>query len=300
MLAVGLALLGLVGLAAVTGFSFLAAQLLIHPPPKAPTRTTPEDVGLPFEWVTFASHDGLRLVGWLVGPELRKPPVVVLHGYTDHKSSYLDHVRFLFEQGFPSLVYDQRGHGESSPAAVSLGPLEAADVGEALRMLKARGLGEKFVAWGISMGAATALLAAARFPEIRGVIAESSFERIDHVLADTIRLRFHVPSFPIVPLVLTAASILSKCNLFRVHIGDAVEALGDRPVLLVSGEADRRMTPEHGRRLLARSSGPTEHLVIAGADHAQCWPLGKEAYETSALRLLEAVDAGERNAVERS
>ena len=275
----------LVGLA---GFSFLAARLLIHPPRKALTHLTPEDAGLPFEWVTFASHDGLRLTGWLVGPQLSKPPVVVLHGYTDHKSSYLDHARFLFDHGFPTLLYDQRGHGESSPAAVSVGPLEAADVGEALRMLNGRGLGERFVVWGISMGAATALLAAARFGQIAGVIAESSFERLDHVLADTVRLRFHVPSFPIAPLVLAAASILSRCNLFRVHIGDAVEALGDRPLLLVSGAEDPRMTPEHGRRLLARSAGSTEHLVIAGADHAQSWPLGKALYSESALRLLES------------
>ena len=283
-----LVLAGLVGLAGLAGFSFLAARLLIHPPRKAPTHLTPADAGLPFEWVTFASHDGLRLMGWLIGPQLSKPPVVVLHGYTDHKSSYLDHARFLFDHGFPTLIYDQRGHGESSPAAVSLGPLEAADVGEALRMLNERGLGERFVVWGISMGAATALLAAARFGQIAGVIAESSFERLDHVLADTVRLRFHVPSFPIAPLVLAAASILSRYNLFRVHIGDAVEALGDRPLLLVSGAEDPRMTPEHGRRLLARSAGPTEHLVIAGADHAQSWPLGKALYSESALRLLES------------
>jgi pimeloyl-ACP methyl ester carboxylesterase len=283
-----LAGLVLIGLAGLVVFSFLAAQLLMHPPRRAPAHLTPASVGLPFEWVTFASHDGLRLVGWLVGPELTQPPVVVLHGYTDHKESYLTHARFLFDQGFPTLLYDQRGHGESSPAAVSIGPLEAADVGEALRMLAERELGERFVVWGVSMGAATALLAAARFSQIRGVIAESSFERLDHVLADTVRLRFHVPSFPIVPLVLAAASILCKCNLFRLHIGDAVEALGTRPLLLVSGAEDRRMTPEHGRRLLARSSGPTEHLVIAGADHAQCWPLGKDVYSESVLKLLES------------
>ena len=279
----------------MVGFSFLAARLLIHPQRKAPSRQTPREVGLPFESVTFSSHDGLRLTGWLVGPALRKAPIVMLHGYMDHKGSYLEQARFLFDHGFPTLLYDQRGHGESSSAAVSLGPLEAADVGEALGMLDRRGWGERVLVWGVSMGAATALLAAARFDRIAGVIAESSFERLDHVLADTIRLRFHVLSFPIVPLVLAAASLLSRCNLFRVHIGDAVEALGNRPLLLVSGAEDPRMTPQHGARLLARSSGPTEHLVIAGADHAQCWTLGKDLYRSSVLRLLEAAGMVERS-----
>jgi len=216
-----------------------------------------------------------------------KASLVIVHGVAEHSDRYTNLVEGLVPRGYALYAYDQRGHGESSPAAVSLGPLEAADVGEALRMLAERELGERSVVWGVSMGAATALLAAARFAQIQGVIAESSFERLDHVLADTVRLRFHVPSFPIVPLVLAAASLLCKHNLFRVHIGDAVAALGDRPLLLVSGAEDRRMTPEHGRRLLARSSGPTEHLVIAGADHAQCWPLGKAVYSESALKLLE-------------
>ncbi len=51
--------------ALLLGLSFLFAELLIHPPRNRPTDFTPSDAGLPFEWVTFASHDGLRLMGWL-------------------------------------------------------------------------------------------------------------------------------------------------------------------------------------------------------------------------------------------
>ena len=276
-------------LAALGGLSLLFAELLVHPPKKSPTHLTPASVGLPFEWVSFPSHDGLRLMGWLIGPNLQKPPVIVLHGYTDTKSSYLDQARFLFDRGFPSLLYDQRGHGESASATVSLGPLEASDLREALRMLRERGRGERFVVWGVSMGAAAALLAAARLPQIAGVIAESSYERLDRVVADTARLRFHLPRLPLVPLLLAAASLLARHNLFRVRIGEAVAKLGNRPLLLVSGEKDPRMTPELGKRLLARSTGPTEHLVIAGADHAQSWHLGKRLYGEAVLRLLESV-----------
>ena len=274
--------------ALLLGLSFLFAELLIHPPRNRPTDFTPSDAGLPFEWVTFASHDGLRLMGWLVGPELRKPPVVILHGYTDNKGSYLDQARFLFERGYPSLLYDQRGHGQSASAKVSLGPLEARDLAEAIRMLSERSHGHRFVVWGISMGAATALLAAADEPQIVGVVAESSYERLSRVVADTLRLRFHVPPFPLVPLSLAMASLKTGLNLFRVHIGDAVKSLGTRPLMLVSGAEDPRMTPELGSRLLDEAVGPADHLVIAGADHAQCWPLGKAEYGERVLGLLEA------------
>jgi pimeloyl-ACP methyl ester carboxylesterase len=279
-----------VALTFLAGLSFLFAELLIHPPRKRPTDLTPADVGLPFEWVTFASHDGLRLVGWLVGPKLHKPPVLILHGYTDNKGSYLDQARFLYDHGFPSLIYDQRGHGQSGPGTVSLGPLEALDVAEALRMLTEHGRGERFVVWGISMGAATALLAAAAREQIVGVIAESSYQRLYQVVADTVRLRFRMPRLPLVPLCLAMASLRLGRNLFRVSIGDAVKRLGDRPLLLVSGVKDPRMTPELGNRLLRQSVGPADHLVIAGADHAQCWPLGKALYGERALRLLDSAE----------
>ena len=275
-------------LALLLGLSFLFAELLIHPPRSRPTDFTPTDAGLPFEWVTFASHDGFRLMGWLVGPELRKPPVVILHGYTDNKGSYLDQARFLFDRGYPSLLYDQRGHGQSAPAKVSLGPLEARDLAEAIRMLSERGRGDRFVVWGISMGAATALLAAADEPQIVGVVAESSYERLYRVVVDTVRLRFRVPQFPLVPISLVIASMKIGFNLFQVHIGDAVKSLGERPLMLVSGAEDPRMTPELGSRLLAEAVGPADHLVIAGAGHAQCWPLGKAVYGERVLALLEA------------
>ena len=275
-------------LALLLGLSYFFAELLIHPPRSRPTDLTPADAGLPFEWVTFASHDGLRLMGWLVGPELRKPPVVILHGYTDNKGSYLDQARFLFDRGYPSLLYDQRGHGQSAPAKVSLGPLEARDLAEAIRMLSERGCGDRFAVWGVSMGAATALLAAADETQIVGVVAESSYERLYRVVVDTVRLRFRVPQFPLVPLSLAIASLKIGFNLFQVHIGDAVKSFGERPLILVSGAEDPRMTPELGSRLLAEAVGPADHLVISGAGHAQCWPLGRAVYGERILALLES------------
>lgn len=279
-------------LALAGGLSFLFAELLTRPPRKPLPKLTPADVGLPFESVTFASHDGLKLVGWLVGPRLSQPPVLLLHGYTDNKASYLSQARFLFDHGFPCLIYDHREHGESSPARVSLGPLEARDVLEALAMLKQSGRGERFVAWGVSMGAATALLAAARSQAIAGVIAESSYERLDQIVADTVRLRFRLPRLPMVPMSLAVASLRIGMNLFRISIAKAVERLGSRPLLLVSGEDDPRMTPELGRRLLSRAQGPAEHLVIAGAAHAQCWSLGQPLYGEHVLKLLDAARVG--------
>jgi pimeloyl-ACP methyl ester carboxylesterase len=265
----------------------LGFAITLTQPPRKPLSQTPGDMELPFEVVRFSSHDGVTLVGWLIGPELLGPPVVILHGYTDNKSSYLPHARFLYEHGYPSFVYDQRGHGESETARISLGPLEARDVHAALGTLSGKGRGDKFPVWGISMGAATALLAASESQSIGGIISESSYERLDAVVADTVRLRHYVPRFPLVPMALVLASFRARVNLREVSIPNAVEALGDRPLLVVSGESDPRMPPEVGGRLLSHARNGQGHVVVPGADHAECWPLGQPAYGEEVLRFLE-------------
>jgi pimeloyl-ACP methyl ester carboxylesterase len=223
-----------------------------------------------------------------VGPKLPGPPVLILHGYTDNKSSYLDQAKFLFDRGYPSLLVDLRGHGESDSATVSIGPLESRDVVAVVESLQKQRKGERFIIWGISMGAAAALLAAAECRAIAGVLAESSYERLDQVVADTLWLRFRFPRFPVVPLALHLASYRSGVDFFHVSVSDAVANLGDRPVQVVSGGNDRRMPPELGERLLARARNGMPHLVIPEADHSECWSLGQPAYGESVLRLIKA------------
>jgi pimeloyl-ACP methyl ester carboxylesterase len=224
-----------------------------------------------------------------VGPELVGPPVIILHGYTDNKSSFLPQARFLHEHAVPSLLLDHRGHGESESARVSLGPLEARDVVAVLQTLRDEGKGEQFLLWGVSMGAATALQAAARSRAISSVISESCYERLDQVVTDTLRLRLHLPRYPIVPLALFLASLSLRVRLREVSMPEVMEAIGSRPVLVVSGGRDPRMPPELGERLLARAANGMKHLVVPEADHAECWALGQPAYGDRVLELIEIV-----------
>jgi pimeloyl-ACP methyl ester carboxylesterase len=279
-------LLILIGLLALgfLGLSLLMGELLTRPAVK-PIEALPSDFGLPFEPVAFQSRDAIALPGWMIGPELPGPPVIILHGYTDRKSSYLDHARFLYEHGHPSVVYDQRGHGESATGRVSLGPLEARDLVAALEMLRETGRGDRFVLWGSSMGAAVGLLAASETVLVAGVISESSYETLEDVVADTLRIRYRVPRFPLVPAGLRIASLLAGVDLRDVSVARAVASL-ETPILFVSGECDPRMTPVVGERLFSLASKGLGHIVVSGADHAECWALGQPKYGENVLELI--------------
>ena len=285
-------LLILIGLLALgfLGLSLLMGELLTRPAVK-PLEALPSDLGLPYEPVSFQSRDGIALPGWMIGPELPGPPVIILHGYTDRKSSYVYHARFLYEHGYPSVVYDQRGHGESAAGRVSLGPLEARDAVAALEMLREAGRGERFVVWGSSMGAAIALLAASQTVLVAGVISESSYETLEDVVADTLRIRYRVPRFPLVPAGLRIASLLAGVDLREVSISRAVASL-EIPIVFVSGEFDPRMTSDVGERLFSLASKGLGHIVVPGADHAECWALGQPKYGEHVLELIRCSLSG--------
>lgn len=288
LICLGLVMLGTLGLSMVM-------SLWLTRPAVKPMGPLPTDLGLPYERVCFDSHDGLELSGWIIGPEHPGPPVVILHGYTDNKSSYLHHARFLYENGHSSVIFDQRGHGESAPARTSLGPYEARDTVAVVEKLRGAGRGERFVVWGSSMGAAVGLLAAAKTTLIAGVISESSFEALEGVVADTLRTRYRLPRFPLVPLGLGLASFLVGSNLRDVSVSRAVASL-EIPLLFVSGERDPRMTPEIGEKLVSLATQGLGHIVVSGADHAECWAMGQPEYGEKVLELIRTALSESRSA----
>jgi lysophospholipase len=57
---------------------------------------------------------------WLPTLQLLKGTVFVLHGYYDHVGLFHHLIRFLLEQGFAVVAYDQPGHGLSSGEQASI------------------------------------------------------------------------------------------------------------------------------------------------------------------------------------
>src|ERR1700716_636815 len=99
----------------------------------------------------------------------------------------------LWKLGYGALLYDQRNHGASGPARVTLGYNERLDVEAAVGyLLKDVHTTDKIVSFGISMGATAALLAASETPEIAAVISDSSFlsfnDTVDHHVNGFLRL----------------------------------------------------------------------------------------------------------------
>jgi len=257
----GLVVVGLVLLAA----SFLA-DLATKIPPTARPSLNPARMGLVCEEVEIQTEDGFRLTAWwMPNGKPERAPVVILHGLGASKAHMIDYILLAQEQGNPTLAIDFRGHGGSDPSLTSIGFHESRDALAAMQFVRTRGAGDP-VLWGTSMGAVTALLAAARDGEAAGVIADAPFDTYRNTVLHHAKLFYGLSEFPLITL---AMPVIESRARFRVDEVDCLRAAEQirAPMLVLAGEEDVRMPPEMVKTIYDRAVGPKEFWVIPGEGH---------------------------------
>ena len=254
----------------VVGLALLAASFLADLatkiPPTARPSLHPARMGLVCEEVEIQTEDGFRVTGWwMPNGQPDRAPVVVLHGLGASKAHMIDYIIFAQEQGNPTLAIDFRGHGGSDPSLTSIGFYESRDVTAAMQFVREKGAGDP-VLWGTSMGAVSALLAAARDGSAAGVIADAPFDTYRNTVLHHAKLFYGLSEFPLITL---AMPMIESRVRFRVDDVDCLRAAEQiqAPVLLLAGEEDVRMPPAMVRSIYERAAGPKEFWIIPGEGH---------------------------------
>ena len=170
-------------------------------------------------------------------------------------------------------MLDLRGHGQSGGKAVSFGFRELQEVRAALDFLALdAGLkGLPVGCWGVSMGGAIALLAAARFKEILGVVADSVYAQFGKAVARTQWLTYHIPRVPLGEMVLRAVELRLGCRTSQVDPVRAVGFIAPRGVLVIHGGRDATIPVEEAQALYRAARDPKEWWLIPEAEHATCY-----------------------------
>jgi pimeloyl-ACP methyl ester carboxylesterase len=221
-----------------------------------------------FEQAVLAS-EGLRLRAWILRGSGDRAAVVVVHGLGDSLESYVESARVLARRGHSGLLLDLRGHGGSEGTRTTLGGREREDVRAGLAALAARGLSERgTILMGTSMGAVSALRAAAGDDRVRAVVAEAPFDTYRDSVAHHAKLLYGLPPWlPIIPLSIAVAEWRAG---FRADDVDAVDAARrlHAPLLAIVDGADPRMPDAVVRRVYDAHPGPKRLWTAPGAPHA--------------------------------
>jgi len=202
---------------------------------------------------------------WMPNGKPARAPVVILHGLGASKAHMIDYILFAQEQGNPTLAIDFRGHGESDPSLTSIGFYESRDAIAAMQFVREKGAGDP-VLWGTSMGAVSALLAAARDGSAAGIIADAPFDTYRNTVLHHAKLFYGLSEFPLITLAMPMIESRARFRVAEVDCLRAAEQI-QAPMLLLAGEEDARMPPTMVRTIYDRAAGPKEFWVIPGEGH---------------------------------
>lgn len=245
---------------------------------------SPTELGLVHEKVRFTTDDGVTLDGWLI-PAARetRAAVILLHGFSWHRVPWLSLFVPWLQRRYHVLQFDFRGHGASDPAAITLGTAERRDVAAAVRFLSGRGLGP-IALYGISMGGATAILAAPDLP-VAAVIADAAYADLRHPIVNRLR-EMRLPFAEIGSrIVVVGAALRARTRLLSPI--DRVAAVAPRGLLLIAPREDQLVDWRQSVQLYESAREPKELYVVDEAGHGDARTVGGEAYEGRVLAFLE-------------
>ena len=244
----------------------------------------PSDFGRPFEHVRFPSRRAdLFLDGWYMPGNARMPVIVFVHGISANRTTggMTELASMLNARGFGALLFDLRGHGRSEGDRVSGGWHERMDVLGARDYLVRRGACPSQIGViGVSMGAASAALAAAEQPDIRALALDSPFARAAELVNQEVALVTSIPAWlsaVFKPLGVLIARRLYGIDLRAISPEDAVRKL-DYPIFVIHGSEDDRVPPEHSRRVYRASPRGSRVWVLDDIAHAGAFSEGKREY----------------------
>jgi len=300
------------GLAALVALAYVLVTFVVAPywlggmaatrrfqfPDKENADLTPASFQLAFEDVAFKSADGTELKAWWVPAEQPKGTVVMVHGLNRSRIEMVKRAPFVHGAGWNAILMDLRHHGASGGEATTFGAKEKEDVKAAARFARERSPGP-VVEWGVSLGGASVVMAAAEDPEVAGVICDSSYRSLDdtvrHHLAFVRRFRWWlrlVPTWPGADLALYWIGRRGGFDPSQVDIVAAAAHLKGRPALFVANSEDWRMPKEIAFALKTAVGDTAEVLVVPGKSHGGAWRDGTAAYSEAAAVVLKAAENG--------
>jgi len=281
---------GLVVAAAVLGLAWWQADAFLHPSRHLPTET-PADRGLVYRDVEFASSDGITLRGWYL-PSRNGAAIIAGHGIGG--SRLLEPAVMLSRHGYGVLTFDWRAHGESDGELCTFGYYEGRDVEGALAWLQEQvGVDPGRIGMlGESMGAVTAIRAAATLPGIRAVVADSAYPDLKEGIGNIWR-GTGLPAFPFVPLQIALGEWRTGLELDAMQPLEDVAAISPRPILILAGGQDPITGPDAGQRYYEAAGEPKELWFEPEMEHVSSWQVAPEEYEQRVVGFFDAALLGE-------
>lgn len=247
-------------------------------------RWTEETRAMPREHVSIQSFDGLTLHGNYYEFAPGAPIELMFHGYRGCAERDLSGgVQRCFKMGRSALIVEQRCSRESEGNVITFGIYEQRDcLSWVAFMLRRFGQDVKIILTGISMGAATVLMASNKdLPaNVIGIIADCSYNSPKEIIQLTIQ-KMGLPVFLCYPLARLGAILYGHFDPEADSPEEAVKT-AKVPILFFHGETDDYVPCYMTQKVYDACTSRKMLYTVPGAGHGLSYPMDPEGYRSAA------------------
>lgn len=219
---------------------------------------------------------------------------IVLHGYRADPDSVLPIGMRFVEEGYNVLIPSMRACGESEGDYIGMGWLDKDDLKCWIDLVIQQDAAAEIILHGSSMGAATVLMASGDpLPDnVRAIIEDSGYTSVWDIFASEAKVRFGLPTFPILDAFELVANIRAK---YDIRQASAIEQVRKAtvPILFIHGDADDFVPKYMCDALYEAANCKKDKLIIQNAGHTESKNKEPETYYN---RLFEFIENAYRDA----
>jgi fermentation-respiration switch protein FrsA (DUF1100 family) len=237
----------------------------------------------PHEDMEITSFDGLKLRGKYYEYAPGAPVELMMHGYRGCADRDLcGGMQWCFQLGRNTLIIEQRACGSSEGNVISFGINESKDCRSWVdHLIRRFGPDVKILLTGISMGAATVLMAAGEDlpPNVVGLLADCGYTDAPTMIKRAARM-MKLPAELVYPFARLGGRLFGGFDLNRAVPLEAISRCR-LPLMLVHGEGDEFVPCDMSRKMFEVCSSRKRLLTVPGADHGLSFPKDPEGYLTA-------------------
>ena len=246
---------------------------------------------IPYEKIFIKAHDGKKLAARYYHTADGAPVHIEFHGYRSGAAKdFCGGNKFARDSGHNTLLVDQRAHGESEGKSIAFGVKERFDCLDWINYVVSRfGKDVKIILAGISMGAATVLMASElELPcNVKGIIADCPYSSP----ADIIKLecaKMKLPPKLAYPFVRLGGMIFGGFDPSSATAKDAVKK-AKVPILLIHGEDDDFVPCSMSREIYEACASDKKLITVPKARHGISYIVDRPAYEKAVGEFFEKI-----------
>jgi uncharacterized protein len=254
--------------------TLVASGALVQPAP-AEIGNAPPDLGA--QSIAIGNPGRAPVAGWLVRGSKGAGVILLLHGVRSDRRQMIGRARFLHRLRYSVLMIDLPAHGETPGDHITFGASESTAVTAAFSYLASEFPGEPTAVIGVSLGAASVVLARPPLAPNAAVL-ESMYPTIEEAVIDRIRLHAGDWAVPFAPVLLAQMPWRIGVSGADLRPIDALRSIKS-PVLIAGGSADMHTTGGETRRIFEAANAPKDLWIVEGAAHEDLHRFAPAAYE---------------------